>query len=78
MRFGDITIDAGIGTTLTHHGERRSMYFQPGDEAGDLHDALEATEAALEASGVTYTYTYADVLAAVWDDYRDARQEIDT
>ena len=51
MRFGDITIDAGIGTTLTHHAERRSLYFQPGDEAGDLHDALEATEAALEASG---------------------------
>ena len=76
MRFGDITIDSGrFGTTLTHHGERRSLYFQPGDEAGDLHDALEATESALEASGVTYTY--ADVLAAVWDDYRDAGQEIE-
>jgi hypothetical protein len=70
MRFGDLTINSDrFGTTLTHHGERRSLYFQPGDEAGDLHDALEA-------SGVTYTY--ADVLAAVWDDYRDAGQEIDT
>jgi hypothetical protein len=76
MRFGDITINSDrFGTTLTHHAERRSLYFQPGDEAGDLHDALEATEAALEASGVTYTY--ADVLAAVWDDYRDAGQEVE-
>ena len=44
---------------------------------GGIEAAMAArdAEAALEASGVTYTY--ADVLAVVWDDYRDAGQEIE-
>jgi hypothetical protein len=75
MRFGNITIETHVGTTLTHHVEGCTMYFQPGDDAGDLHDALEATEAALDDRNVSYSY--ADVLEAVWDDYRDAGREIE-
>ena len=74
MRFGNITIETHVGTTLVHHVEECTMYFQPGDDAGALHDALEATETALENRGDGAPYTYADVLEAVWADHRHIAQ----
>jgi len=73
MLFGFISINSDrCGATLTHHAERSSLFFQPGDDAGALHDALEDAEALLEGRGAPYTY--ADVLEAVWADYRHLAQ----
>lgn len=65
IRFGHFTIESGVGVTLYNHDERRSLFFKPGDEAGDFHDRLDAMSAADPAA------PYEQHCAAIWADYRE-------
>lgn len=63
IRFGDFTLETGVGVTLINHKEGRSVYFQPGDDAGDFHDRLDAMDTAQP------DVAYEAHLSAIWSDY---------
>jgi len=58
----------GTGCTLIRLSDERSVYFQPGDDAGEFINECYATLHAILHGGITYTNSVAD---AIGDTYPD-------
>lgn len=68
LRFGQFDIDFNVGVTLVNRDQGRTLYFQPGDEAGQFCDELEALDLANPDTD------YAIHLAGLWHRYSDAAE----
>lgn len=72
LRWGDFSIDtdAKVGATLINHKTKQSVYFQPGDDAGQFFDDLENLEIAFSEE------SYETLLAILWEQYQPQSERI--